>query len=68
MPRMTVDLSDEVNAQLDRIATKNGITKVEAIRRALNLLNVVDEEKVKGNDLAIVDKLAKPIARLVGIL
>jgi predicted transcriptional regulator len=68
MPRMTVDLSDDASAQLDRIATKNGITKVEAIRRALNLLNVAAEEKEKGNELAVVDKSVKPVARLVGIL
>ncbi len=68
MPRMTVELSDDVNAQLEKIAAANGITKVEAIRRALSLLNVVAEEKAKGNGLAIVDGTVKPLARLVGIL
>lgn len=68
MPRMTVDLSDEATAKLEVIAAKSGITKVEAIRRALNLLNVVAAEADKGNELAIVNQSSQPVARVVGIL
>jgi len=65
----TIEISGETNARLNDISLKYGITKVEAIRRALNLLNVVAEEKARNHDLAIVEKdTLKPVARLVDIL
>ncbi len=54
MPRLTVDLSPEIDARLTRIAQKEGISKAEAMRRAFALLSVADDEKAKGNSLGIV--------------
>lgn len=34
MPRLTVDLSKEVDDELNRIAKENHITKADAMRRA----------------------------------
>ena len=67
MSRLTVDLSDEIDERLNDIAKRNGITKGEAMRRAFALLSVADEERNKGNALAIVDSAMKPLARLVGV-
>lgn len=67
MSRMTVELSDEVDDRLTEIAKKSGISKAEAMRRAFALLSVAQEEKERGNTLAVVDKSFKPVARLVGI-
>lgn len=54
MPRLTVDLSEEINARLTAIAKKEGISKAEAMRKAFALLAVAEGEKVKGNSLGIV--------------
>ncbi|MBU2709341.1 ribbon-helix-helix protein, CopG family [Zooshikella marina] len=54
MPRLTLDLSDEVNKELDRIAKANCISKAEAMRRAFALLAVAESEKKRGNSLGIV--------------
>ena len=55
MPRMTLDLSDEVDQKLTDIAKQNGITKAEAMRRAFALLVVAyDENKKPGFSLGIV--------------
>ena len=67
MSRLTVDLSDEIDERLNDIAKRNGITKGEAMRRAFALLSVADEERNKGNTLAIIDSAMKPLARLVGV-
>jgi len=45
MPRMTLDLSDEIDQALTDIATQGGITKAEAMRRAFALLAVAYAEK-----------------------
>lgn len=71
MTRLTLDLTDEVNNRLTEIATTNGITKSEAMRRALSLLSVADKEQRKGNTLAVVKEEGNkitPVARLVGVL
>ena len=54
MPRLTVDLSEEIDARLTAIAKKAGISKAEAMRKAFALLAVAEGEKVKGNSLGIV--------------
>lgn len=54
VPRLTVDLSEEIDARLTAIAKKAGISKAEAMRKAFALLAVAEAEKVKGNSLGIV--------------
>ena len=54
MPRLTVDLSEEIDARLTAIAKKAGISNAEAMRKAFALLAVAEGEKVKGNSLGIV--------------
>ena len=54
MPRLTVDLSSEIDSRLTSIAQKQGISKAEAMRRAFALLSIADQETAKGNSLGIV--------------
>lgn len=54
MSKFIVSLSYDINARLTEISNKEGITKSEAIRRAMALLSVVQREKDKGNSLGIV--------------
>ena len=72
MPRLTVDLSNEINTRLTEIAQKEGITKAEAMRKAFALLSVAEKEKARGNSIGIVREKEnshelQAIARVVGI-
>ena len=72
MPRMTLDLSDEIDQALTDIAKQSGITKAEAMRRAFALLAVAYAEKKKpGFSLGIVrempDHTLEAVCRVVGI-
>ena len=72
MPRMTLDLSDEIDNLLTDIAKQSGITKAEAMRRAFALLAVAYAEKKKpGFSLGVVrereDHTLEAVGRVVGI-
>lgn len=72
MPRMTLDLSVEIDQTLTDIGQQNGITKAEALRRAFALLVVVYAEKKKpGFSLGIVrereDHTPEAVGRVVGL-
>lgn len=71
MPRLTVDLSSEIDKTLSQIAANNHTTKAEVMRKAFALLAVAEEEKGKGNSMAIVkedeNREAKIVAKLIGI-
>jgi len=69
MSSTTFRLSDEADPMLTELADRRRITRMEAIRRGLALLSVADEEDLeRGNQLAIVDKNFKPVARINGVL
>ena len=44
MPRLTVDISEEKDAQLTGIAIRQGISKAKAMREAVDLLLAADRE------------------------
>ena len=72
MPRMTLDLSTEIDQALTDIAQQNGITKAEAMRRAFALLVVAYAEKKKpGFSLGIVrerdDHTLEAVGRVIGL-
>lgn len=73
MTRLTLDLSAEIDAKLNDIAKRNGISKAEAMRRAFALLAVADHEKQKGKgfSLGIVreneDHELEAVGRVVGV-
>lgn len=51
--RLTVDVSPDLNAALEKIAEANGITKAEAFRRAIILADVTHEAVRKGQHVGI---------------
>jgi predicted transcriptional regulator len=72
MPRMTLDLSDEIDQKLTTIAKDRGITKAEAMRKAFALLVIADSEARKpGFSLGIVrerdDHTLEAMGRVVGL-
>jgi hypothetical protein len=67
MTPMIVQIPDSSDAILGQIAKEKSITKVEALRRLLAVLDVVQEHKQKGNQLAVVDSDGSLVSRLIGI-
>lgn len=72
MPRMTLDLSDEIDQALNDISRRRGITKAEAMRKAFALLVIADSEARKpGFSLGIVrkrdDHTLEAMCRVVGL-
>jgi hypothetical protein len=56
MAKLTVDFSDRVNELLQKAADRNGLTKVDVLRRAITLFEFVDREVMPGKTaLAITD-------------
>ena len=66
MPRVTLDLSNEVNSELDAIAKANCISKAEVMRRAFALLSIAQEEKGKGRCLGIIEDSGKDGLKAIG--
>lgn len=72
MPRLTVDLSNEIDTRLTDIAQREGISKAEAMRKAFALLSIAVEETAKGNSLGIVrenpeNHELRALGRVVGV-
>jgi len=71
MPRMSVELPEDINDLINRIAGEQGIAKTEVVRRAFAILKVAEEEKNSGGMLGMVRKTEdgklEAIARIVGI-
>ena len=71
MRRLSFDMTAEIEQVLDEFADKQQVTKGEALRRAIGLLSIAQEQKQKGNCLAVAregedDKL-EPIGKIVGV-
>ena len=65
MPRLTIDLSDKAEEIVARLASDQGTTKVEILRRALALYDYVQEQTESGSKLAIVGKSGKVEERII---
>lgn len=56
MQRMTLELSDSFDVVLTNFAARNGVSKPEAVRRALAVLALAEREKTRGRSLGIVEE------------
>lgn len=63
--RLSLDLTPEMKAILEKLAEDRGINQGEAIRRGLALLKAVSDAEKDGEYPALV-KDGKVVARLVG--
>jgi len=64
--RVNFDVMPALNQTLVRLGERLGMTKSELLRRAIDLMEFVVDEKEKGHQLAITDKDQKVITRIVG--
>jgi hypothetical protein len=68
---MTVDLPNDINDLVTKIAARQGIAKTEVVRRAFAILQVAEEERESGGMLGMVRKTGdgklEATARIVGV-
>lgn len=65
--RLSLDLSQELNETLDRLAAEGGTTKSELLRKAIALVEVATQAKQKHQKLAIVDEHQQVVSQIVGL-
>jgi predicted transcriptional regulator len=53
MPRVTVDLSDQMDGLVSKLAQDQNVPKAQVIRRAVALLSYLQDEQEKGGQVLI---------------
>ena len=66
--RMNLQVSNEMNDVLERIADDTGTNRSDVIRQALALMKVAHEAKSRGKHLGIVSDPSKLDTEIVGLL
>jgi len=64
--RVTLDLTQQMKEVLDRLATSDGRTQAEVLRRAIALLSAVKTAEQNGEGVPALVKDNKIVAKLVG--
>ncbi len=65
--RLSLELSEEVNAKLESLAKKAGTTKSELLRRSLGLYDIAAEAKEDGLKLGLLKKDRTVVTEIIGI-
>jgi len=65
--RLSLDISPELNALLERLATTTGGTKSDVLRKAIALMEVVVEAKRQGKKFGIAEKDQPLATEIVGL-
>jgi predicted transcriptional regulator len=66
--RMNLQVSNELNEMLEKIADDTGTNRTEVIRQALALMKVAHEAKRKGKHIGLVSDPQKLETEIVGLL
>jgi predicted transcriptional regulator len=65
--RLTLEVSKDLNALLERLSEETGSSKSEVLRKAIGLMEVAVEAKQQGHVLGIADRDTPLRTRIVGI-
>ena len=65
--RLNVNLTEEVNDRLDKLAADSGITKSELVRKAFALIDLAINERKLGHRLAVTDDKHHVLREIVGV-
>lgn len=65
--RISLDMSPEANDLLERLATENGTTKSQILRRAVALYHVAHEAKLAGKSVGVFDKDRNVVTEFLGL-
>lgn len=65
--RLSIDVTEKLNRELERLAEASGATKADVMRRGLALVKVAIDEQAQGHKLGILDSNRKVLAEIVGV-
>jgi predicted transcriptional regulator len=65
--RLSLDMSPEMNALLERLAAETGSTKSDVLRKAVALMQVAVEGKQRGLKIGLADKNQTLTTEIVGL-
>ena len=68
MPKLTVEFNEQLNQTIDQLATAQGVTKTDILRRAVALYDFVRKEtgpQSGDKKLSITTKDGKPVTDIV---
>lgn len=65
--RLTIEVTDELNERLGRLADELGGSKAEVFRKAIALIDVALDAKRRGRQVAILDDEQRVVATVVGL-
>jgi predicted transcriptional regulator len=66
--RLTLQVSDELNKELERLAKLGGASKADVIRQALALMKIAMAARAENKFLGIVRDSSKLDTEIVGLL
>lgn len=67
-PRVSVDLSPQLNARLEQICESHHLGKMDIMRRAFALFDVAVQATDRSERLGVFDKDGKLVREIVGLL
>ena len=65
--RLTLTMSQSLNAKLEQLAMANCSTKAEILRKAIVLYELVHRASLKGQRLAVFDQDERLVVEIVGL-
>lgn len=65
--KLSLEVSEDINAKLEKMAQKAGTSKSEVLRRGLGLYDIAAEAKEDGLKLGLLDQDRKVITEIIGI-
>lgn len=65
--RLSLEMSAEINATLDRLAEQLGTTKAEVMRKGIALMDVAADAKRKGKAFGVADSPDALSLQIVGL-
>jgi predicted transcriptional regulator len=66
--RLTLEVSEDVNEQLEVLAKAGATTKSDVLRKAIALIKAASAGKAKGRELAFIDsKTERVVMHIMGL-
>lgn len=56
LTRLSVNMNEDTTAALRQMAARHGITYTEAIRRAISITKLIDDERLAGRTILSTDR------------
>lgn len=65
--KLNLDMTPSMKAMIDKIAAESGLGLAEVLRRAVILVDAVQEAKGRGESLVFIDKDDKIVTNVIGL-